>query len=49
MTIVDVTDVEHSSVADAEEGDSLCITNVKLHILPQNATFDLTTREAQPA
>ena len=49
VTIVDVADVEHSSVASADEGESLCITNIKLHVLPQNATFDLTTREAKPA
>ena len=49
VTIVDVADVEHSSVASADEGETLCITNIKLHVLPQNATFDLTTREAKPA
>ena len=49
VTLVDVADVEHSSVAYADEGEPLCITNVKLHVLPQNATFDLKTRVASPA
>jgi cyanophycinase len=49
VTIVDVADVKHSSVAYADEGEPLCITNVKLHILPQNATYDLTKRIAAPA
>ena len=49
VTIVDMSDVSHSSIAEAEEGDPLCITDVKLHILPQNAKFDLTTRVATPA
>jgi len=49
VTIVDVADVEHSSVAYADEGEPLCITNVKLHVLPQDATFDLTRRVSAPA
>lgn len=48
VTVVDVSAVQHTSVADAEEGEPLCITNVKLHILPQGARFDLSKFEAYP-
>ena len=49
ITVVDVAEVHHSSIASAAEGDPLCITNIKLHVLPQGATFNLQTREAEPA
>jgi cyanophycinase len=48
ITVVDVSDVQHTSMASANEGDPLCITNVKLHILPQGARFDLKSFEAYP-
>ena len=48
LTIVDVSDLDHSSVPETDEGDPLCITNIKLHILPQGGTFDLTTHRALP-
>jgi len=48
VTVVDVSAVQHTSVADANEGEPLCITNVKLHILPQGARFDLSKFEAHP-
>ena len=49
ITVVDVAEVHHSSIASAAEGEPLCITNIKLHVLPQGATFNLQTREAEPA
>ena len=48
VTVVDVSAVAHTSIADAAEGDPLCITGVKLHILPEGARFDLSTYEAYP-
>ncbi|MEE2903779.1 MAG: cyanophycinase [Myxococcota bacterium] len=48
VTVVDVTDVAHTSMPDASEGDALCITNVKLHVLPEGAKFDLRSHEAIP-
>ena len=48
VTVVDVSDVQHTSMADADEGEALCITNVKLHILPEGARFDLSERTAFP-
>jgi cyanophycinase len=48
ITVVDVSAVQHTSVSDAGEGDPLCITNVKLHILPEGGRFDLRNFEAHP-
>ena len=48
VTVVDVSAVQHTSVADASEGDPLCITDVRLHILPQGGRFNLATFEAYP-
>lgn len=48
VTIVDVSAIQHTSVADASEGDPLCITNVRLHILPQGAQYDLSSSVAYP-
>ncbi|MDP7038737.1 MAG: cyanophycinase [Myxococcota bacterium] len=48
ITVVDVSSLEHSSIAAANEGEALCLTNVKLHILPQGATFNLQNQEALP-
>ena len=44
VTVVDVSELEHSSIADAPEGEPICMTGAKLHILPHAATFDLNTR-----
>lgn len=46
VTVVDVSELEHSSIADAPEGQPICMTGAKLHILPHAATFDLNTRRA---
>ena len=46
VTIVDVSDLTHSSVAEDIEGAPICMTGVVLHILPHGGTFDLNTREA---
>ncbi len=48
LTVVDVSTVQHTSVASAREGDPLCITDVKLHILPRGGRFDLRSHEAFP-
>jgi cyanophycinase len=48
ITVVDVSAIEHTSIASANEGDALCVTNVKLHILPQGARFDLQRFQAFP-
>jgi cyanophycinase len=49
ITFVDASSLGHSSVASAESGKPICLTNIKLHVLTDGATFDLETREAKPA
>jgi cyanophycinase len=46
VTVVDVSNLEHSSVANDREGDPICMTGAILHILPHGAKFDLQTRKA---
>jgi cyanophycinase len=46
ITIVDVGQVEHSSMASAEPGEPICMTGVRIHVLPAGAAFDLRTRHA---
>ena len=48
VTIVDVSRLGHSSIAEASMGAPICMTNVRLHILPHGAKFDLNAREASP-
>jgi cyanophycinase len=46
VTIVDASDVSYSSVAEAGEGQPLCVLGLRLHILVAGATFNLHTRQA---
>jgi cyanophycinase len=46
VTVVDVSKLEHSSIADAAEGSPICMTNIRLHILPNGASYDLHLRVA---
>lgn len=48
VTVVDVSRLGHSSIAEANQGDPICMTNVRLHILPHGGRFDLHHREAHP-
>ncbi len=48
ITVVDVSQLSHSSVADAREGEPLCMTDVRVHILPHGASFNLNTLTASP-
>ena len=49
LTIVDPSEVEYSSLADAEPGDPICLVGIKLHFLMEGWTFDLATRRPQRA
>ncbi|MES2179942.1 MAG: cyanophycinase [Gemmatimonadota bacterium] len=49
VTVVDPSDVEVSSIAEAKPGDSITLVGVKVHVLAAGATFDLNTRKAQGA
>jgi cyanophycinase len=48
ITVVDAASIEHSSVSAAEMGDVICMTGVRLHLLPSGGRFDLQSRKAFP-
>lgn len=48
ITIVDASELSHSSIADVKEGKPVCMTNIRLHVLTDGGTFDLETRRAAP-
>jgi cyanophycinase len=49
LTIVDPSEVEYSSMDQAERGDPLCLIGIRLHVLTQGATYNLATRKAAAA
>ncbi|MEP6730209.1 MAG: cyanophycinase [bacterium] len=49
VTVVDTSEVQFSSVAEAKPGDAITLIGAKVHVLGQGATFDLTTRLADGA
>lgn len=46
MTIVDASDATYSSIAEAGEGNPVCMLGLRLHVLVAGATFNLQTRTA---
>lgn len=48
ITVVDVSGLTHSSMAQASEADPICMIGVQLHILTNGATYDMRTRTARP-
>ncbi|MBK7583842.1 MAG: cyanophycinase [Myxococcales bacterium] len=48
LTIIDAMDLTHSSIAEAKQGNPVCMTNIRLHVLIEGGTFDLETRRATP-
>ena len=48
ITVVDASELSHSSIADTKEGKPVSMTNVRLHVLIDGGTFDLETRLAEP-
>ena len=48
ITIVDPSQIEHSSISSAEVGEPICMTGVRIHVLPTGGRFDLHTRKAAP-
>jgi len=48
ITVVDTAQLEHSSMALAEQGEALCMLGIRVHVLPAGATFDLHKRRARP-
>ncbi len=49
ITVVDPSELEHSSMPSASLGKAICLTNIKLHILTDGGRFDLKSRRATPA
>jgi cyanophycinase len=47
VTIVDASEVSYSSIAEAGEGQPVCVLGLRLHILVAGATFNLHTRLGQ--
>ncbi|MCA9653747.1 MAG: cyanophycinase [Myxococcales bacterium] len=48
ITILDASRLEHSSMGSAEDGDSICITGIKLHVITDGGSYDLHRRIATP-
>ncbi len=46
ITLVDVAELEYSSLAEAQVGKPVSLTNVRLHVLVHGGTYDLETRKA---
>lgn len=46
ITVVDAAEVSFSSMAEADEGQPVCLLGLKLHVLTRGATFNLHTRQA---
>jgi cyanophycinase len=49
LTIVDPSELEFSSMARVRKNDPVCLIGLRLHILDQGSTFDLSTRTAAAA
>lgn len=48
ITIVDVSDLQYSSMAKAEEGQPVQLVGVRLHVLAHGGTYDLDRHTAVP-
>jgi cyanophycinase len=46
ITVVDPSNIEYSSAAEANEGDALTLLNLKVHILAAGARFSINDRQA---
>jgi cyanophycinase len=46
ITVVDPSDIEYSSMAEARTGDALTLLNLKVHILASGGRFDISERKA---
>lgn len=48
LTVIDPSELQHSSMADVAPGKPVCLTGIKLHILLAGGRYDLSTRIATP-
>lgn len=49
ITVIDPSELAHSSMAEATGKESLTLLGIKMHILSQGASYNISTREAQSA
>ena len=49
ITVVDLGELEHSSMDMADEGDAICMTGIKMHLLDHGSRYDLKARTAHPS
>ncbi len=49
ITIVDPSELEYSSMAEASSGDAITLIGLKLHMLGDGAKYNLKTRKASPS
>ena len=47
ITVIDATDIEHSSMAEARRGDALTLLNLKMHILASGSSYDIGSRQGK--
>lgn len=48
LTVIDPSDIQFSSVAEAKQGKPISVIGVKLHLLLAGDRYNLNTHEAQP-
>jgi cyanophycinase len=46
ITVIDPSDIEHSSMAEARSGDALTLLNLKVHILANGSRYNINDRQA---
>ena len=46
VTILDASQLSHSSRSSAESGEALSLVDMRLHVLAEGCTYDMETREA---
>jgi cyanophycinase len=46
ITVVDPSNIEYSSMAEAGSGDALTLLNLKLHILAEGSRYNLNDKQA---
>jgi cyanophycinase len=49
ITVIDVSDLDHSGMADAKEGAAVNLIGVRLHVLTDGCRYNLDDRRATPA
>lgn len=49
VTVIDPSQVEYSSMAEAREGESITLIGLKLHMLSHGSSYDLNSRIAKPS